>query len=63
MTIQCCKDCQDRHPKCHGECERYLDAKARLETEKEARKKERMLDDALAEIVVETRERWRRGKK
>lgn len=35
--IECCKDCADRHPGCHGQCEKY-------QTEKAER------DETLAEI-------------
>ena len=26
--IRCCKDCKERHPICHSECERYMAEKA-----------------------------------
>lgn len=26
--IKCCKDCEERHPLCHSECERYNAEKA-----------------------------------
>ena len=29
-----CKDCQDRHPKCHSTCEKYKSFKEELEKEK-----------------------------
>lgn len=36
--ISCCKDCEERHPLCHSECERYITEKAqRGKNEKEWR--------------------------
>lgn len=29
MYFTCCKDCPDRHPACHGTCEKYKAAKAK----------------------------------
>ena len=43
-----CKDCAERHPGCHGDCKRYLEAKeaheAKKEAYKEAHRHERMLE-------------------
>ncbi len=37
--ITCCKDCANRHPACHGSCEKYIQQKAELDARKaEARK-------------------------
>lgn len=38
--IKCCKDCKERHPKCHDKCKRYLEEKAAYEAAKEAFRKD-----------------------
>lgn len=36
----CTKDCKDRHPGCHGSCEKYHEAKQKyLEGQREIREK------------------------
>ena len=38
--IDCCMNCPDRYPGCHGKCERYITQKAELEeTQAQRRKK------------------------
>lgn len=37
--ISPCKDCKDRHPACHGSCDRYKEWKRRLEKVNEERRK------------------------
>lgn len=61
MLIKCCKDCEDRHPKCHGSCERYLAEKAKLQAEREAIQKEKIADGALIVSIQKTKKRKRRG--
>ena len=40
FNITCCKDCTDRHPGCHGKCEKYIQQRADYDAQKaEARKK------------------------
>ena len=40
-----CKDCPDRHPLCHSECEKYLAYKAERE---EQRMERRLTRDVMA---------------
>ena len=42
MKDEGCKNCQNRHPKCHADCEEHLKRQARLAEEKEARRKENL---------------------
>lgn len=63
MLINCCKDCEERHPKCHATCERYNGQREMLRKEAEARQAERILDDAINENKAKTKDRWRRGHK
>lgn len=63
MTVTCCKDCTDRHPKCHSDCERYLAQREEMRKEAEKRLAERRVEDALIETKLKTKDRWRRGHK
>lgn len=42
-----CKDCPDRHMKCHGTCEKYLDYKERHWAEKKRMYEEDAIDKAI----------------
>ena len=33
--IRVCKDCEDRYPACHDSCEKYKEAKERLQEQKD----------------------------
>ena len=35
QKITVCKDCPDRHPACHDHCEKYQEAKRKVQEEKE----------------------------
>lgn len=35
-----CKDCEERHPACHGKCKKYIEWKKEEAEKKEIRKKE-----------------------
>lgn len=37
-AVSPCKDCKKRSPKCHGECEEYIEFKKQLDQEKEERR-------------------------
>ena len=63
MLIKCCKDCQDRHPKCHSECEKYNAQREQLRKEAEKRLADRLVENALIENINKTKDRWRRGHK
>ena len=43
-----CKNCKDRHYKCWGECEEYLEYRRKLEKAKE---KEREYKHVLSDII------------
>lgn len=51
-----CKDCTERHFKCHGECEKYKEWKS-------ANAKEYKRDDATNFLVDNARKQIRRNKK
>ena len=42
-----CKDCKDRHEKCHTTCELYLEYREKLMQEREKRFKEDGLEKAI----------------
>lgn len=31
--IKCCKGCEERHPNCWSECEKYIEARKKLDEE------------------------------
>ena len=37
-AVSPCKGCEDRSPKCHGTCEKYLEFTEKLNQEKEERR-------------------------
>lgn len=45
-SIKCCYKCEDRHPGCHSECERYKQEREQYEKQKEIvrKAKERRMD-------------------
>ena len=63
MVITCCKDCEERHPKCHADCERYLAQREEMRKEAEKRLAERRVEDAMIETQLNIKDRWRRGHK
>jgi len=48
-----CKDCPDRHIKCHASCERYADYKKRANEEREKDYKQRLVTMQLYEMEQE----------
>ncbi len=42
-----CKECTDRHPACHGDCEIFRDWKHPLDLLQADKAKDRMIDDVL----------------
>lgn len=64
-TINCCKDCPDRYPGCHGKCEKYIAARAEYDRQKaEAMKKHAIASglyeqksDSIGRIVARRRYR------
>ena len=61
-TINTCKDCTERHLKCHASCQKYLDAKAKHAEEMELKAKD--VASQLYQYKVESirKYRKRRGK-
>lgn len=49
--ILCCKDCQKRHPACHGSCPEYLKEKAEHEAEREQRNREIYIQNQLYQQI------------
>ena len=49
-----CKDCTDRHPLCHSECERYKAFDAECQERRAKRQMELMVDDALSQGMIRT---------
>lgn len=45
--ITCCKDCADRHPGCHGSCEKYIQQRAELDAVKAERRKQYEINSGL----------------
>lgn len=52
-----CKDCEFRHPGCHGDCEAFKTWKHPLELMKEDLKRERLLTDTQI-TGAKRRTRW-----
>ena len=48
-----CKDCPDRHIKCHASCERYLEYKKKNNEERQKDYKERLVTMQLYEMEQE----------
>lgn len=61
MITAPCKDCADRHPNCHSECERYGEYKK----ERTEMLKERMVDHdyRTAHSLQISKVNWRKVKK
>ena len=47
-----CKDCPDRHPECHGRCEKYLAFRAERDKYNEARRIEKQIGLMRGETVL-----------
>lgn len=54
--ISCCKDCPDREPHCHGNCERYLKERAELDAMKESVRKQHIVDDYYQTAIHRARD-------
>lgn len=57
MKMPPCKDCEFRHPGCHGSCEQYKAWALELEAERKAISKHHEADGFRAENVLKTRKR------
>lgn len=51
----CAKDCPDRSPTCHGECERYAAFAAHCERMRQARHQENIVAGAVFDAVQRCR--------
>ena len=49
-----CKDCADRHPLCHGECERYRAFDAQNQERRAKRHMEQIVNDAMSQGMIRT---------
>lgn len=45
-----CKDCKDRHLKCHATCEKFLEYREKYQAERERLFKENALDKAIKQM-------------
>lgn len=54
MRITCCKDCSDRFPGCHGQCERYKGQRAEYDAQKAEYMKKHEVQQRLTEQVIDT---------
>lgn len=64
MKIQTpCKNCIDRELNCHSKCQKYLEYKKDLETQKEIEKKNRHLDGALLDFKITRIQAMKRSRK
>lgn len=63
--IYCCKDCPDRYPGCHSECQKYKEQKRKQdeinEKIKKEKAKERMYQDHMGKIHEKYRKKTRYG--
>lgn len=61
MTTAPCKDCVDRHPGCHSECERYAEYSNERAEMLKGRKSEREYEEAHSRQAVNAL--WRKRKR
>lgn len=58
-TYRCCYKCEDRHPLCHSDCEKYLD----FVKKNEERKKQMRKDDIFRGYRQESINRFDKDKR
>ena len=56
--VKCCKDCKDRHPKCHADCKPYLSAASDIKKANDKRREQQRIDAALFERNKRAKRRW-----
>lgn len=61
--FNCCKNCTDRHAKCHSTCERYLKDRARLDEINAVRNVQVECRSYVIEGVIKNKKRNLRRKK
>lgn len=54
FRITCCKDCPDRHPGCHGKCEKYIQQRSEYDAEKSAFMKKQEVQNRLTQQTIDT---------
>ena len=50
--INCCQECQERHPGCHSKCQEYLKQKLKKDLKKKAREAEKEKECVFMEYIV-----------
>lgn len=64
MLTAPCKDCAERHPRCHSECEKYAEFNAERVEYREARKQGRAYVACRhTQIVKAARRKWGKRRK
>lgn len=63
MTIGVCKECQDRHPACWGTCERYLEAREKLEAVKAEKLHGYHMVNVMNDVQYNGLRKYRKNKK
>ena len=58
MTIEVCKDCTERKLRCHSTCEKYLNAREKLERIKAEKLMSRDIDDYMIGAIKRNKARW-----
>lgn len=62
MIDSVCKDCQGRYPACWGSCPKYLEAKAKYERQKQAKKDWLKSENAIASVQYHAMRKFKKMK-
>ena len=54
MSDFTCKGCPDRHPGCHGKCEKYIAEKKAWDDRQAEIRKKKSIEDGLNQHLIET---------
>ena len=57
FKISCCRDCPDRHPCCHGHCEKYIQERAEYDETMAQKRKETDIRNGLNSVLYDSIER------
>ncbi len=55
-----CKDCEERKPRCHSECEKYLQFKGQRKKVAQERIKETMINTHFVDQTLKEKKKWDR---
>lgn len=55
-----CKDCEDRKPRCHSDCEKYLKFKGQRKKVAQERIKETMINTHFVDQTLKEKKKWDR---